>query len=178
MGHGESNVLMRPGDEIVEIEDSIRNGDFEMYHDFAGREIEDLGMDNMLADARDEPTGTQFHLCNAALKEIPDHGKQLLHTMWEDSDLEGDYDARERFAWLERYTPGMFALIDTGDYIVPECIKASYSPLHQYCETYDATYALWLVPLSIWFDCREKVLAADKAWREEKSRCELIGNFT
>jgi hypothetical protein len=124
------------------------------------------------ADPIIEPAGTQVHLCNyVAELLIPE--KKLLHTMWEDNDLEGNENAMEHYRWLEESAPGQFALIDTGDYIVPECLhNSSYDRLHEHCETYDATYSLYLVPINAWNKCKDAVLAVDKQWREEHNRCQ------
>lgn len=113
------------------------------------------------------------HLCNHVVNLIPE--KQLLHSMWEDNDLEGCESAEERYEWLEQHAPGQFVLVDTGDYIVLECLhNSSYDRLHEHCETYDATYALYLVPMSVWNACSETVLAADKAWRQQKNQCQRV----
>ena len=118
-----------------------------------------------------ELAGIPVHLCNPVVNLIPE--KKLLHTMWEDGDLEGDFNAREHYAWLEENTPGTFVLVDTGDYIVPECLRnSSYDRMHEHCETYDATYSLYLVPMKVWNECKDTVLAADKQWREEHNRCQ------
>jgi hypothetical protein len=110
------------------------------------------------------------HLANAVIDRIPE--KKLLHSMWEDNDLEGNEEAIEHYAWLEQHAPGMFVLIDTGDYIVPECIRESYDRAHEHCETYDATYALYLVPMHIWNECSDAVLAANLEWHNQHNRCQ------
>lgn len=114
----------------------------------------------------------KIHLSNDVTSLIPD--KQRLHYMYEDGDVEGSDEAKAYANWLERYNPGAFILIETGDLITPDCVKGASSLEHwNGCEYYDADYYLYLVPASVWKECSETVLEADKKWREGKNQCQL-----
>lgn len=117
----------------------------------------------------------KVHLANDIVHLIPE--KRRMHNMYEDNDLDGLSEAEEFVAWLEEHAPGAFILVDTGDYITPDCSKNpddAYRKHWYACELYDAYYSLYLVPSGVWRDCAEQVLAADRAWRQEKNRCQLV----
>jgi hypothetical protein len=108
------------------------------------------------------------HIANAVVDLIPE--KHSLHYMWEDNDIEGSRAAYDFYDWLEKHSQNQFILIDTGDYIVPECCRVSDPPYHN-CENYDAHYYLYLVPMAIWEACRDEVMTKDAEWREQAKQC-------
>lgn len=118
----------------------------------------------------------KVHLANDIVHLIPDMHK--LHDIYEDNDLDDGLQCAEQFvAWLEEHAPGAFILVDTGDYITPECSKNPDDAFRKHwnaCELYDPYYALYLVPAAVWSDCAEQVKAADKAWRVQKNQCQLV----
>jgi hypothetical protein len=116
----------------------------------------------------------KIHLSNDVVHLIPE--KRELHSMYEDSDLDGLSEAEEFSTWLEANAPSAFVLVDTGDYITPECSKnrdEAYRKHWYACELYDANYHLYLVPAGVWRDCAEEVEAADAEWRRAKNQCQL-----
>jgi hypothetical protein len=143
--------MWREDDEIVHIDESIQRGEFEMSNEMQ-----------------------RVHLSNDIVHLIPE--KRRLHNMYEDNDLEGLGEAEEFATWLEEHAPGAFILIDTGDYITPECSKNPDDAFRKHwnaCELYDPYYALYLVPVAVWRDCEEQVRAADAEWRAQKNQCQL-----
>lgn len=120
-----------------------------------------------------EEQNNRIHLSNTITNHIPD--KRQLHYMYEDNDIEGYEDAEAYFEWLDKHAPGQFVLVDTGDYFVPPCSTDFDAPDardHYHCETYDAEYYLYLVPVSVWNDCKDAVLKADREYRERMNQCQ------
>jgi hypothetical protein len=83
----EVRVIYRECDERAHIEDSLRNGDFEMYHDYLGREIEDAEWDAMWEDARE--VSRRMRLKNWLYRRrlrftnwIADHSFGLIKHYW------------------------------------------------------------------------------------------------
>jgi hypothetical protein len=139
------------GDLVAHIQDDLRTGAISMPNEMK-----------------------KVHLANDIVHLIPE--KRRLHNMYEDNDLDGLCEAEEFVTWLEEHAPGAFILVDTGDYITPECSKNpddAYRKHWYACELYDAYYALYLVPVGVWRECAEQVLAAHTAWRREKNQCQL-----
>lgn len=121
----------------------------------------------------EQKQNNRIHLSNAIIKLIP--GKRELHYMYEDNDLEGREDAEESFVRLDEREPGQHVLIDTGDYFVPPCSADFDAPDardHYNCETYDAEYYLYLVPASVWEQCKDEVLKADREYRDLMNKCQ------
>lgn len=120
-----------------------------------------------------EEKNNRIHLSNTVTNLIPD--KRQIHYMYEDSDIEGSEDTEAYFIWLDKHAPGQFILIDTGDYIHPLCsTPINPADIHFYCETYDAHYRLYLVPVSVWEQCKDEVLKADHEWRERVNQCQSV----
>jgi hypothetical protein len=104
---------------------------------------------------------------NGPASHIPE--KQEIHYMYEDNDLEGEADALSHFEWINKFAPEQFVLIQTGYNDNPPC---GYE--HNECFEYDAHYHLYMVPVSVWNDCRQEVLKLDDEVRAEQSRCKHV----
>jgi hypothetical protein len=116
----------------------------------------------------------EVHLSNFAADQLTD--KLLLHTMWEDTDLEGESTARERFGFINNHAPDAFVLVRTADYITAPCQVGDEWPYtHGNCETYDPTYCLYLVPAAVWAECSEEINRIDDEWRNEQRKCRISG---
>lgn len=116
-----------------------------------------------------EPTQMEsIHVCNDATTRIP--VKQVIGFTYEDRDLASAYAAEALVEFLSKYAPGQFVHIHTGDYIHAPCS-------HPECENYDAAYWHYLVPKTVWNECKDKVLYHDRVWREANSTCKRTGRF-
>lgn len=114
----------------------------------------------------------RFHLSNEAVYQLQQLGVKthFLGQSWEDHDLNALERGEATFDLLDAQTPGKFVLIDTGDYLIPNCT-------HEKCETYDANYALVAIASADWEIHRTAVLGFDYAWRTIRRQCKKHRTF-
>lgn len=84
-------------------------------------------------------------------------------------------------AVLEAAVPDRFVLIDTGDYLHPECseYKEDYDPGdHFLCSVYDPHYRHWLVPMETWRKYEWLTTYLDQEWRTEGLSCKMSNDVS
>lgn len=105
-----------------------------------------------------------------SLKVIPNEHKRVLHSMYEDRDLDGAREAEELIEFLEQEAPGMFVGILANDSVHPAC--NSWEREHYHCELYDRNWYTVLVPKKIWDECEDRIKAKDQEWKDA-NQCKL-----
>jgi len=115
-----------------------------------------------------EPT---IRISYQSLKAIPDEHKRVLHSMYEDNDLDGAGEAEELIEWLEKEMPGSFVGILANDSVTPGC--DTWAQEHYHCELYAPHWYTVLVPKKIWDEYKPLVEEADKAWKA-KNQCKMV----
>jgi hypothetical protein len=61
----------------------------------------------------------------ALTRAIPRQHLIVLHSMYEDSDLDGEHEARILFSKIEQEAPGTFVLFQCNDSVAPRCEHSS-----------------------------------------------------
>src|SRR5712664_940173 len=105
-----------------------------------------------------------------SLKAIPDEHQRVIHSMYEDRDLEGAEEAEELIEWLEQEAHGSFVGILANDSVHPAC--DTWKTEHYHCELYDGNWHTVLVPKKIWDEYKPQVKAGDQAWKDAH-RCRV-----
>lgn len=98
-----------------------------------------------------------------SLSAIPDEHKRVLHSMYEDNDLDGAEEAEQLIEWLEQETPGSFVGILANDSTLPGC--DSWETNHYNCEYYSPYWYTVLIPKKIWDEYEDRVKAKDQEWK-------------
>lgn len=128
------------------------------------------------APKRDGDGQIAAHICNEVMKDFtPKFG---IGYTYEDRNLEASEAAEEFVAYLEQLVPGAFVLVDTGDYLMPQCgeNRTGYHRVEKVdCETYDPHYWYYLVPYDDWVRQRDEVERRNAEWRAEHMKCKVTG---
>lgn len=102
-------------------------------------------------------------ISHAALAVIPEEHQFLMHSMYEDSDLEGARQAEALFDFIEQEHPGHFVGILANDSVTPPCCNAEG---HYNCDFYEPDWYTVLVPASTWKEYQGAVWAKDQEWKQ------------
>ena len=100
---------------------------------------------------------------HAALAVIPEEHQFLMHSMYEDSDLDGASQAEEVFDFLNKEDPGRFVIILANDSVSPPCCN---SKGHYHCDYYAPYWYTTLVAKPVWEQYKDTVLAKDQEWKQ------------
>lgn len=95
-----------------------------------------------------------------AIRIIPEKERYVLHSMFEDSDLDGYYEAERLFDFLEAATPGVYVAASTNNSVHPPCV-----PEHYDCDHYDPYWTFVLMSSSTWQQYKEQVEQEDKVYK-------------
>jgi len=108
-----------------------------------------------------------------AVQVIPQEHRKLLHTSYEDNDLEGCYKAEEMVDFLEKEAPGSFVGIMANNSVSPDCctIDGLMSD-HFPCDYYDELWYTVLITKKIWDEYKPQVEAKDQEWKDAH-KCKL-----
>jgi len=131
-------------DLLAHIEDSIRSKEFEMA-DF-------------------------IRVSYASLSVIPEERRYLMHSMYEDSDVDGANDAEAVFDFIERVAPGTFVLVLCNDSVTPPCCNRQG---HFHCDHYAPYWCCVLLLASTWEQYESRVKAAHQAWIDSR-QCKVV----
>lgn len=113
----------------------------------------------------DAPQPEQHHVSNHAVVTALNCDHVLLHSMWEDNDLDGAEEAEEILGLIERFYPGRFVVLDTGDYFT-----VPFDQENPGFETYDARYCLYVLTKENFAAIKDELFRVDAEWREEAER--------
>ena len=96
-----------------------------------------------------------------SLDVIPEIDRHLMHSMYEDSDIDGANEAEALFDFIERVDPGRFVIVLANDSVTPPC---SNSQGHYHCDYYAPYWYTVLVPMPIWEQYKARVEAQYQEW--------------
>lgn len=128
------------------------------------------------APKRDGEGSITAHVCNEVMKNFTP--KFAIGYSYEDRNLESTEAAHAFAEYVNQLVPGVFVLVDTGDYLMPHCgeNRTGYHRVEKVdCETYDPHYWLYLVPRDEWERQRVDVERAVAEWRAEHMKCKVTG---
>jgi len=106
-----------------------------------------------------------------SVQVIPQEHRRLLHSMYEDNDLDGAQLPEHLIEWLEQETPGMFVGVLANDSTMPGC--DSWETNHYNCEYYNPWWYTVLISKKIWDEYEDRVKAKDQEWKDAH-QCKLL----
>jgi hypothetical protein len=106
-----------------------------------------------------------------SLKVIPDEHKRVLHSMYEDNDLDGAHEAESAIDFIEKEVPGTFVGIMANDSVSPPCAYTEDN--HFPCDYYAEEWYTVLVSKKIWDEYKSQVEAKDQEWKDAH-QCKLM----
>lgn len=116
-----------------------------------------------------------LHFPHEAMAVIPEKHKHVLHSMYEDSDLDGSREAERLIEFLEQEAPGSFVGVLANSCYRPGC--DTWVSEHFHCEVYDPTWTTILIAKPIWQQYEEQVKAAEQKFQQEHG-CKLLKEET
>jgi hypothetical protein len=105
-----------------------------------------------------------------AVQVIPQEHRRLLHTSYEDNDLDGVYEAEAMIGFLEKEVPGSFVGILANNSVSPPCAYTADG--HYPCDYYDEYWYTVLISKKVWDEYEERVMAKDQEWKDAH-QCKL-----
>lgn len=108
-----------------------------------------------------------------AVRVIPQEHRRLLHTSYEDNDLDGVYRAEEMIAFLQKEASGSFVGIMANNSVSPDCCTVDgLMGNHFPCDYYDEYWYTVLISKRIWDEYEVQVREADRKWKDAH-QCKL-----
>lgn len=111
-----------------------------------------------------------------AIQVIPENKRFLLHSTYEDNDLEGHNAAEKHIDLIAYLFPGMNVAVLANDSVYPKCeIIPGEEAKHYGCDFYEPMWYILLIKKEIWEEYKEHVEEKQKAWEEEHG-CQVQKN--